>query len=197
VDSADAEPGADPEPSGPGPAEPVPSEARNRTPLIFLTAAIVVVLDQLTKSWAVNALTNGREIDVVGSLRFSLHYNTGASFSMARNLGPIIGVLAIIVVIVLAIRGRGTTRVSTAIVLGLLIGGALGNLCDRLFRSGLGHTGFLHGAVVDFIDPQFWPVFNVADMAVSVGAVLLIILSFLPEHKHAAAADGPTGAGSP
>ncbi len=77
--------------------------------------------------------------------------------------------------------GRSARNARTAVVIGLLVGGALGNLADRAFRSGLGSSGFLHGAVVDFIDLQWWPVFNVADAAIGVGAVLLVLFGLRPE----------------
>ncbi len=145
----------------------------------------MVAVDQLTKTWAVHRLP-GRPIHVVGSLQLSLQYNTGASFSIGRNLGPIIAVVAVVVVAVLAVSGHSARDRRTAVIIGLLVGGAVGNLCDRLFRAGPGSGGFLHGAVVDFIDLQWWPVFNVADAAVSVGAVLLVLFGFRGERARAA-----------
>jgi signal peptidase II len=144
--------------------------------LIALIATITVVIDQLTKHWALNALADGKVIDVVGSLRFSLHFNTGVAFSLGSDsgLGPWISVLAVGVVV--AISLGATSRLPLgAVASGLIAGGAVGNLIDRGLR---GDDGFLHGAVVDFIDLQWWPVFNVADAAIVVGAVLLVIASF-------------------
>ena len=84
------------------------------------------------------------------------------AFSQGTGLGPIIGVVALFVVVGLLVSiGRSTSPVYPFAV-GLIIGGAVGNLVDRLFRS----TGWLRGGVIDFIDVQWWPIFNVADIAV-------------------------------
>ena len=135
-------------------------------------AVAVVVLDQVTKHWAVNALSNGRTIDVVGSLRFNLTHNSGMAFSRGTGVGPVIGVIALVVVVLLLASLRRNGSVVSTIGLGLVIGGAIGNVLDRLFRSG---EGFLGGAVVDFIDLQWWPVFNVADSAITVGGAILVV----------------------
>lgn len=174
---------AEPDPAEPGPRHERATREPGRTPLVLLSAGAVLLLDQASKAWAVNALANRTPIHVIGSLQLALHYNTGSAFSLTRNLGPLIGLLAAVVVIGLAITGRSARDARTAVTIGLLIGGALGNLADRAFRSGLGSSGFLHGAVIDFIDLQWWPVFNVADSAISVGAVLLVILGFRAENK--------------
>ena len=83
------------------------------------------------------------------------------------------------VVAVLVWQALGTTSRLGAVALGMIVGGALGNVLDRALRSGRG--GFLGGSVVDFIDVQWWPIFNVADVGVVVGAVLLVASSLLPE----------------
>ena len=135
----------------------------------LLIAAVVVLVDQLSKHWAVNALDD-RNIDLVGSLRFNLAFNTGMAFSRGTGLGPIIGVVALVVVVGLLVSiGRATSPFYTPAV-GLIIGGALGNVADRLFRA----PGWFRGGVVDFIDVQWWPIFNVADIGVTVGGVLLL-----------------------
>lgn len=147
---------------------------RRRLDLVVGVGLLVLVVDQLTKHWALNRLSGGRVVDVVGSLRFNLHFNTGASFSMGSEsgIGPWVGVIALVVVAVLVF---GETSRSTwgAVSAGLIAGGAFGNLVDRALR---GDDGFMHGAVVDFIDLQWWPVFNVADMGVVVGAILLVVV---------------------
>jgi len=135
-------------------------------------AAAAVTVDQLTKWWALHTLQT-RTIDVVWTLRLDLTRNTGAAFSRFGGQGPLIALLALGVVGVLLWQGRTVSSKTGAVALGLILGGALGNLVDRAFRGG----GFLHGAVVDFIDPQWWPVFNVADSCVVVGAILLVIVS--------------------
>ncbi len=134
---------------------------------------VVLVLDQASKSWALSALDGGRIIDVVGSLRFELAFNTGASFGMGsgRGIGPWVTVIAMGMVLALALGSTSRTTLG-AVAAGLIGGGAVGNLIDRAVR---GDQGFMHGAVVDFIDLQWWPVFNVADMGVVVGAILLVV----------------------
>jgi signal peptidase II len=143
----------------------------------------VVVLDQLTKWWAVDRLSNGRIIDVVWTLQFRLTTNTGSAFSLGQGRGALISLLALVVVAVLLRSGRHATSLMAAVALGLVLGGALGNLTDRAFRSG---EGFLGGGVVDFIDFQWWPVFNVADMGVVCGALLLLVSSWRDEDQRAA-----------
>jgi signal peptidase II len=147
-------------------------------------AALLVALDQLTKHWAVNALDD-RIIDVVGSLRFNLAFNSGMAFGRGQGFGPIIGVLALVVIVGLLVSLRtGAGRVGTLAV-GLVVGGALGNIIDRLFRG----DGWFRGAVVDFIDLQWWPVFNVADMGVTIGGVLLVLGTVIGERREAAPGD--------
>ena len=148
-----------------------PSARSLRGPLLI--AAVVVLVDQLAKHWALNALSGGRTIDVVGSLRFNLAFNRGMAFSQGAGLGPVIGVVALLVVVGLLVSiGRTGSRIYPLAV-GLIIGGAVGNLLDRLFRD----PGWLRGGVVDFIDLQWWPIFNVADIAITVGGGLLLVSS--------------------
>ncbi|NLD75794.1 MAG: signal peptidase II [Acidimicrobiales bacterium] len=150
-------------------------ERRRRLDLVIGIGTVVLVLDQLTKHWALNRLSGGRIVDVVGSLRFNLTYNTGASFSIGSEsgIGPWVGVIALAVVVFLAL-GETSRSKWGAVAAGLIAGGAIGNLVDRAFR---GDDGFMHGAVIDFIDLQWWPVFNIADAGVVVGAILLVIVS--------------------
>lgn len=152
---------------------PTPSEARSTGSAWLVTvAAVVVVADQLTKTWALRVL-DGRTIDVVGSLRLRLVHNTGSAFSLASGLGPLLAVVGVVVVLVLLRAGRDVQGRPGRAALGLVLGGALGNLGDRALRDG---GGFLGGAVVDFVDLQWWPVFNVADVAITVGAVVLAFI---------------------
>ena len=160
------------EPSGAVIADPPP----RRLGIVAAVAVAVLVADQASKWWALNQLGDGDIIDLVGSLRFNLFYNTGVAFSLGSDggWGPWISVLAIGVVV--AVSFGATSRYPLgAVASGLISGGAIGNLLDRAFR---GDDGFLHGAVIDFIDLQWWPVFNIADAAIVVGAILLVIASF-------------------
>lgn len=150
------------------------SASGRRAALAGAIAAVVVALDQLTKHWALHELADG-PVDLVGSLRLRLTFNSGASFSVGAGRGGLIALVGLVVVAFVfrsALRWPGKLA---PVALGFVLGGALGNLADRAFRDGSG--GFLGGRVVDFIDPQWWPVFNVADIGVSVGAVLLAIVS--------------------
>jgi signal peptidase II len=131
-------------------------------------AACVIAADQITKSWAVSRLSRG-DIHVFWKLDFILEFNSGSSFSFAQGWAPVIGGVAAVVVCVLLVLARNARSNGIAVALGLVIGGALGNLTDRVFRS---H----HGSVVDFIALHFWPTFNVADSCIVIGGILLVIL---------------------
>ena len=150
-------------------------------------AFVVVMLDQVSKTLALNALDDGRVIDVVWTLRFARGFNSGMAFSKAEGWGPVIGVVATVVLVYLLSTLRRAGSAVSATGLALVIGGASGNLVDRLFRG----DAWMRGSVVDFIDLQWWPVFNVADSAITVGAVLLV-LGALRESRAA----GTAGAGS-
>ncbi len=135
----------------------------------------MILIDQLTKSWAVDHL-QFRTIHLFWTLQLNLTRNTGAAFSQISGRGPLVGVAALVIVGVLLWQGASVTSRLGAVALGLVLGGALGNLIDRAFRGG---GGFLHGGVVDFIDLRWWPVFNVADSCVVVGAILLVAVTVL------------------
>ena len=162
-----------PEPADPDTAESEPSPPqRLRSPL--LTAAIVLIvvaLDQLTKRWAVSELSNSRPRHVIWTLQWNLTHNSGMAFSQAQGIGPLIGIAALLVVVWLAWNTRMLTSRVTRIAAGLIAGGAIGNLADRVFRG----DRVLHGAVVDFIDFQWFPIFNVADMAIDIGGALFVL----------------------
>ena len=139
--------------------------------MALVSAAVLVAADQLTKWWALEALDGGRVIDLVWTLRLRLVFNTGAAFSSFQGLGPLLGLAAVAVAAVLLLNRRLLSGRWSAVAAGCIAGGALGNLADRLFRS---DDGFLGGAVVDFIDVQWWPVWNVADMGVVIGGAALV-----------------------
>ena len=158
---------------------------RARWRLLLGVAAVVLIADQLTKWWAMEALDD-RMIDLVGSLRLRLVMNYGSAFSIAQGRGALISLLALVIVAVLLRSGRYATRPASALAIGLVVGGAIGNLLDRAFREG---DGFLGGGVVDFIDLQWWPVFNIADSAIVVGAIVLFLAEFREEADEAERAD--------
>ena len=138
-------------------------------------AAIVLVVDQLTKTWAVNALADGPIIIIEDFVQLRLTYNTGAAFSLFARGGPVLGVIVIGVIVLIFMSLKDAGNVGEAVGFGLVLGGALGNLTDRIFRG----DGLIDGAVVDFIDFSFFPTFNVADSAVTIGVVVLLISTFL------------------
>ncbi|MGH9225476.1 MAG: signal peptidase II [Acidimicrobiales bacterium] len=129
----------------------------------------VLVLDQLTKAWALTALADG-PIELVGGVRLYLTYNTAGAFGLGGAAVPFLAVAALVLVVVMASSGATTRSPTLAAAVGLVLGGALGNLADRLFRG----RGWLRGAVVDFLDFRVWPVFNLADAAITCGCILLV-----------------------
>ncbi|MET0908184.1 MAG: signal peptidase II [Ilumatobacteraceae bacterium] len=146
-----------------------PSVRTVRGPLVI--AAVVVLVDQLTKHWALRVLGDGHVVHVVGSLQLNLAFNSGMAFSRGDGLGPFVPVLAVGVIAALLIALGRSDSPWFAVGVGLVIGGSIGNVLDRLFRG----EGWLRGQVVDFIDLQWWPIFNVADMAITIGGVLLVL----------------------
>ena len=146
----------------------------SRLPLTLGVAAGVVVLDQVTKALAVARLEGEPAIEIVGQwLRLTFVRNPGAAFSLAGNYTIVISVIAIVVAVAIVRTARTLTNVWWAVVLGGILGGALGNLIDRIFRE----PAPFRGHVVDFMELPNWPVFNVADMALVGSAVLAVILS--------------------
>jgi signal peptidase II len=127
----------------------------------------VVVADQLTKWWAVTRLPDG-PIHVIGTLDLELSRNTGASFSLFQGKAYVLVPVAVVLVAVLSVLAWRAPTAGRAAILGLILGGALGNLSDRFFRDD-------HGAVVDFVALHFWPTFNVADASIVVGCILLLV----------------------
>ncbi len=147
---------------------------------ILAVAGLLVVIDQLTKWWAVEALSDpSRIIDLFWTLRFRLIYNRGTAFSLTEDTGPIVSVIAVVVVIFLLRSGSQQRSRLVIASYGLVVGGTIGNLLDRVFRAGDG--GFLTGGVVDFVDPQWFPVFNVADSALTIGIGLLLAAGFFTD----------------
>lgn len=167
---------------------PVPALRARRLALAGAVAAAVTTADQLAKAWALRALDDG-PVHLVWTLRFNLSFNSGAAFGLGKGLAPVLAPLGIL--LVLALLGLGRSAVTTrtgAIALGLVLGGALGNLGDRLFRD---HGG----SVVDFIDLRWWPIFNLADVAISCGVVLLLVTGWRDAGRsssHASSRPGPS-----
>lgn len=149
------------------------------TPKVAALAAAgaVVVIDQLTKWWASTVLPGDPIVLIDGFLQLRYVTNTGAAFSLLQGAGSIIALMAIAIVVFIGIVVRKVPHRSEAVALGLVLGGALGNLLDRIFRG----DGLLDGGVVDFISFSFFPSFNVADSAITIGALMALFLAFKPE----------------
>jgi signal peptidase II len=140
---------------------------------LLSAAGIVVVLDQLTKHLALNSLKGDRSIEAIpGILRFRLTFNSGGAFGLLQGAPGLflVATIAIVAAILLGVRKVEDHR--WAIPLGMVLGGGVGNVIDRIVRD----TG---GGVVDFIDVHVisWPVFNVADSAIVIGAALILLTS--------------------
>ncbi|MET8428007.1 signal peptidase II [Nocardia sp. NPDC004860] len=154
--------------AGTSPAQPL------RLPVLLLIAVVLLGLDLLTKTIVVATMTPGKPIYLIGdSVRLTLVRNPGAAFSMATGMTWLLTLVAAAVVIGVIRIGRTLRSLPWAIGLGMVLGGALGNLIDRLFRA----PGPLQGHVVDFVAVGWWPVFNVADSSIVCGAILLVALT--------------------
>jgi signal peptidase II len=151
--------------------------------LLALTASVTAAADQITKAIALSSLRDGESLPVVdGVLHWTLQRNPGAAFGLFRRAPVLFTVVAIVIATVIVVAAPRVRDGLNAVALGLVLGGALGNLGDRLFRP----PGPFRGRVIDFIDFRVWPTFNLADAAVVVGAALLAIASFRAEHREPA-----------
>ena len=134
--------------------------------------AAVVAIDHLTKWLALRELADRHAVDLVWTLRLRLVLNNGGAFGLGSRYAPFIAMAVVVVVAVLLRANQRLVGWAPRLAMAAVIGGAIGNLLDRIFREG---NGFLGGPVVDFLDLQWWPVFNVADIGVTVGAVVLAL----------------------
>lgn len=175
-------------PRGTGSVEAPHTDAADHRPRrslvpFFVAALIVVVLDQITKHLAVSRLDDGHVVDVIdGILTFRLTYNPGGAFGLGQGQPWFFLVASIVISVMVIVLARKVEDPRWVVPLGCILGGGVGNLIDRVFRS----PG---GRVVDFVDLQVWPLFNVADSAIVVGVVLLFWLSFRAPQERA----GETG----
>jgi signal peptidase II len=161
----------------------------------ILVAVVVVIVDQVTKSWALDNLTVPRH--VLGPINLILTFNRGAAFSIGTGISPIVEAVVIVLVVVVVAFSSRMSRAAplwASVALGLLLGGALGNLGDRLFRD----IPFHSAAVVDFIQlVSWWPVFNVADASIVAGVALLAIFYWKGGQRSGAGAVPPADIGRP
>lgn len=145
---------------------------RRRLGYVALIIVACVALDQATKEWALGRLDGGRKIDVLPTLEFDLAFNSGFSFSTGSGNGNLVGLLVIVLSAFIAWQIWREERPTRTWLYAVILGGALGNLLDRIFRA---DDGFLSGEVVDFIDVTWYAVFNVADMFVVCGCIAFVI----------------------
>lgn len=141
---------------------------------LLSVAWFIWILDLATKAWAVNQLANHEPIKIIGSF-FQLTFvrNSGAAFSMATNATLLLSLFGIAVLIGIIYFAPQVTSKGWSVVLGLVMGGILGNLMDRIFRE----PGFLRGHVIDWMQLPHWPIFNIADSAIVCAALLSMFLS--------------------
>ena len=140
---------------------------------LYGTAAAVLALDQLSKHLVVSNLAGRPPVDLVGDV-VQLRYttNSGGAFSLLTGAPLFFGIMAMVIIGGIVYASRRAQPMAMLVILGLILGGALGNLTDRLLRG----DALLRGEVVDFIKVGIWPVFNLADSCVVVGGILLAIL---------------------
>ncbi|MFA6078521.1 MAG: signal peptidase II [Candidatus Omnitrophota bacterium] len=146
--------------------------------MMFYAASIALILDRLTKHMAVSKMIEGRSVEVLpGVLNLTLVLNKGAAFGLFKHqtmLFAALSVLVIIFIIYYTLSKKMTDR-ALLVALGLVLGGAVGNLIDRVRL----------GYVIDFLDVGIWPVFNIADSCITAGAALLILKMFLRKTDNA------------
>ncbi|GAB3113929.1 signal peptidase II [Streptomyces calidiresistens] len=151
------------------------ARGRRRIGVLAAIAGVVYLLDLISKIIVVEWLEHRPPIEILGEwLRFEAIRNSGAAFGMGQALTVVFTAIATIVILVIVRLARKLYSTPWAIALGLLLGGALGNLTDRIFRA----PGVFQGAVVDFIAPKHFAVFNLADSAIVCGGILIVLLSF-------------------
>jgi len=162
-----------PGPAGVEPADPPEGGSiRGRRLSIVAIAAAVVAVDQVTKTWALHHAQD--PVHVIWTLQLAVTFNSGTAFGLGQgSTAVIIGGVVVLVVVLLGLGRKASRNASwpAVVAMGLLLGGAMGNLADRLVRHN-------QGAVIDFIDLRWWPVFNIADASITVGAVLLTMVLF-------------------
>ncbi|MBA0050342.1 signal peptidase II [Streptomyces sp. AJS327] len=172
---ADADADREPESGAPDEASGAGARTRRRIGVLISVAGFVYALDLVSKVLAVARLEHQEPISLIGTaLQLEVVRNRGAAFGIGEALTVLLSAIAVIVVVVIARIARKLYSAPWALALGLLLGGAFGNLTDRIFRA----PGVFEGAVVDFIAPRHFAVFNFADSAIVCGGILIVLLSF-------------------
>jgi signal peptidase II len=145
---------------------------RDRIRSAVVTAAVVGI-DQITKSIVVANIARGESVAVIDDVLVIDHVrNTGAAFGLFRGFGGVLALAALAGIVVFGVVVMRRPYRAAGLAAGFVAGGAIGNLCDRLFR----------GSVVDFVDFRYWPAFNAADAAISIGAILLLVFGLGERH---------------
>ncbi|MGH2528308.1 MAG: signal peptidase II [Actinomycetota bacterium] len=146
--------------------------ARRLAAWLYSTAGLVYLVDRLTKMWAERALAGDPPVTVIpGVLQLNYTTNSGGAFGLGQSAPWLFAGATVVVVAAIVAASLRLRHPATAVALGLVLGGGIGNLTDRALRG----DGVLSGRVVDFIDLRVWPVFNLADSAIVVGALLLLV----------------------
>ena len=157
----------------------------------LIAAGVVILSDQVTKLLVVERLSDGPYVLIDGFLQLRLVRNPGAAFGLLPGAGSIIALVAVAAAVMIFLVAGRLERHPEAWALGLVLGGAVGNLIDRVFRG----PGLFDGKVVDFVDFDFFATFNVADSAITVGAGLAVVLALLmPKAPSSGDDDGPKDA---
>ncbi|MFB4425172.1 signal peptidase II [Streptomyces sp. QL37] len=158
-----------------GSDEPGSDRGRKKILVLLGVAVLAYLLDLISKMIVVAKLEHEEPVEIFGDwLKLDAIRNAGAAFGIGEAFTVIFTAIAAVVIIVIVRLARKLYSLPWAIALGLLLGGALGNLTDRIFRA----PGVFEGAVVDFIAPAHFAVFNLADSAIVCGGILIVILSF-------------------
>ncbi|MET9529045.1 MULTISPECIES: signal peptidase II [unclassified Streptomyces] len=148
---------------------------KRRLTVLFVVAVLAYLLDLVSKTIVVAKLEHHAPVKVIGDLlQFDAIRNAGAAFGLGSAYTVIFTIVAASVIVVIVRLARKLYSAPWAVALGLLLGGALGNLTDRIFRS----PSAFQGEVVDFIRPAHFAVFNLADSAIVCGGILIVLLSF-------------------
>jgi signal peptidase II len=173
-----------------GPAA-APAVGRSRlSAIVLLWTVLTFVADQGTKIWALKALEPGQPRPLIGDwIQLNLIRNSGAAFSLGNTMTWLLTLLSIAIIVGVVVTARRVATWAWAVTLGLLLGGALGNLLDRMVRE----PAFFRGHVVDFIDYFGWFIGNVADIAIVVAAGLVILLTLrgIPATNQASTSHAP------
>jgi signal peptidase II len=158
-----------------------PTPSRRRTVILLSIAAAIVAVDIVTKIIVVATIQPGENVRVLGGLVYLTQIrNAGAAFSMATGMTWLLAIIALAVVAFIIRRAPKLQSTPWAVCLGLVLGGAIGNLIDRIFRA----PGVMQGHVVDFVsvfapNAEVFPAFNAADSGITIGGVLLVLLAVL------------------